>query len=100
MKILSPIVEAHYFRDGKFRVYNYFLGEYTTPKLKWVSGASGNDSLVVYALQGKRGYIDVNTGRIAINAEENEYRKAWVFSGGLAAVMKDGKIGFINAQNK
>ena len=35
-----------------------------------------------------------------IDAEANNYRKAWVFSEGLAAVMKEGKIGFINAKNE
>jgi hypothetical protein len=59
-----------------------------------------NDSLAVYALPNRRGYLSVNTGRIIIDAESNNYRKAWVFSEGLAAVMKDGKIGFINARNE
>ena len=98
-KVLSQKVEAHYFRDGKYRVYNRCTGEYTTPKLNWVSDAPETDSLAVYALPGKRGYININTGRIIIDAEANDYRKAWVFSDGLAAVMKDGKIGFINDQN-
>ncbi len=84
-KILSKKVEAHYFRDGKYRVYNRCLGEYTTAKLNWVSDASENDSLAVYALPNRRGYINVNTGRIIIDAESNNYRKAWVFSDGLAA---------------
>ncbi len=99
-KVLSQKVEAHYFRDGKYRVYNRCTGEYTTPKLNWVSDAPENDSLAVYALPNKRGYINVNTGHIVIDAEANNYSKAWVFSEGLAAVMKDGKIGFINDKNE
>lgn len=99
-EVLSKKVEAHYFRDGKYRVYNRCIGEYTTPKLNWISDAPQNDSLAVYALPNKRGYINVNTGRIVIDAEANDYSKAWVFSEGLAAVMKDGKIGFINANNE
>lgn len=99
-KVLSQKVEAHYFRDGKYRVYNRCTGEYTTPKLNWVSDAPENDSLAVYALPNKRGYINVNTGRVVIDAKANDYRKAWVFSEGLAAVMKDGKIGFINDKNE
>ena len=65
-----------------------------------MSEASETDSLAVYALPGKRGYININTGHIIIDAEANDYHKAWVFSEGLAAVMKDGKIGFINANNE
>ena len=99
-KVLSQKIEAHYFRDGKYRVYNRCTGEYTTPKLNWVSDAPKTDSLAVYALPNKRGYINVNTGRVIIDAEANDYRKAWVFSDGLAAVMRDGKIGFINAKNE
>ena len=97
---LSENVEVHGFHDYKVRVYNYSTGEYTTPKVNWVADSPANDSLTVYAIPNKRGYIDVNTGRIVIDAEANDYCKAWVFSEGLAAVMKDGKIGFINANNE
>ena len=98
-KKLSENVTLRSFSDNKWRVYNKQTGEYTTEKINWVSEAPETDSLAVYALPGKRGYININTGRIIIDAEANDYRKAWVFSDGLAAVMKDGKIGFINEQN-
>ena len=96
---LSENVTLRSFSDNKWRVYNKQTGEYTTEKINWVSEAPETDSLAVYALPGKRGYININTGHIIIDAEANDYRKAWVFSDGLAAVMKDGKIGFINEQN-
>ena len=96
---LSENVTLRYFSDNKWRVYDKQTGEYTTDKINWLSEAPENDSLAVYALPNKRGYINLNTGRIIIDAETNDYRKAWVFSDGLAAVMKDGKIGFINDQN-
>ena len=97
---LSDDVVVHGFQNKKVRVYNNRTGKYTTPKVIWVSGASANDSLTVYAISGKRGYLNINNGEIVIDAEANNYSKAWVFSEGLAAVMKDGKIGFINAQNE
>ena len=93
---LSKNVEVHGFRDDKVRVYNYCTGKYTTPKVNWVADSPANDSLTVYAIPNKRGYINIKNGEIVIDAEANNYRKAWVFSEGLAAVMKDGKIGFIN----
>ena len=96
---LSKNVEIHGFQDYKVRVYNHCTGKYTTPKVNWVSDAPINDSLAVYAIPEKRGYINTKNGEIVIDAELNDYRKAWVFSEGLAAVMKDGKIGFINDQN-
>ena len=97
---LSENVILRSFSDKKWRVYNRQTCEYTTEKINWVSEASETDSLAVYALPGKRGYININTGYIIIDAEANDYHKAWVFSEGLAAVMKDGKIGFINANNE
>ena len=97
---LSYNITLHSFSDNKWRVYDKQTGEYTTDKINWISETSENDSLAVYALPNKRGYINVNTGRIVVDAKANDYRKAWVFSDGLAAVMKDGKIGFINANNE
>ncbi len=97
---LSKNVKVHAFRDNTYRVYNRSAGKYTTSKINWVLDALQNDSLSVYAVNGKRGYINVNTGEIVISAKDNAYDKAWVFSEGLAAVMKDGKIGFINSKNE
>lgn len=97
---LSDNVVARAFKDNTYRIYNTKTKKYTTSKIEWVSYSHANDSLAVYAISGKRGYINVNTGEIVINAENNNYSKAWVFSEGLAAVMKDGKIGFINSENK
>ena len=97
---LSDNITLHSFSDNKWRVYDKQTGEYTTDKINWLSEVPENDSLAVYALPYRRGYINVNTGRIVIDAEANDYRKAWVFSDGLAAVMKGGKIGFINANNE
>ena len=97
---LSKNVKLHYFQDSMFRVYNSTTDTYTTPKIDWASQAGENDSLAVYASDNRRGYINVNNGEIVIDARQNSYQKAWVFSEGIAAVMQDGKIGFINARNE
>lgn len=97
---VSDNVTLRLFSDNKWRVYNDSTEEYTTGKINWLSEASDGDSLAVYALTAKRGYININTGGIVIDAETNSYSKAWVFSEGLAAVMRDGKVGFINPQNE
>lgn len=97
---ISTNVELHSYRDGTYRLYNIQTREYTTPKINWVSEASEEDSLVVYALPYKRGYINIKNGEIIIDAKLNDYSRAWVFSEGLAAVEKDGKIGFINSDNE
>jgi hypothetical protein len=54
---------------------------------------SPHDSLAVFSSKGKRGYYNVYTGEIAVPAQ---YRRAWVFADGLAAVQKNGEIGFID----
>lgn len=97
---LSANVVLHSFSNNQWRVYNHKIGDYTTDKINWLSEVSKEDSLAVYAIPNRRGYINVNTGHVVIDAQENNYRMAWVFSEGLAAVMKDGKIGFINADNE
>ena len=97
---ISGNLSLHSFSDNKWRLYDKTTGKYLTGKINWLSSVSMNNSLAVYALPNKRGYIDVNTGRIVIDAETNNYSKAWIFSEGVAAVSKDGKIGFINAENE
>ncbi len=51
------------------------------------------DPIVIYSTGGKRGYYDMSTPGYLTEAV---YDHAWIFSEGLAAVVKDGKVGFIN----
>ena len=99
-KWLSDDVVVYYFADDTYRVYNTSTEKYTTPRISWVASAAENDSIGVYAIDDRRGFINTKTGDIVINAKSNDYEKAWVFSEGLAAVMKDGKVGFVDANNK
>lgn len=97
---LSDDVVVYYFADDTYRVYNTSTEKYTTPRISWVASAAENDSIGVYAIDDRRGFINTKTGDIVINAKSNDYEKAWVFSEGLAAVMKEGKVGFVDANNK
>jgi hypothetical protein len=90
----------HYYNDDKYKIYNLETQDYTTPKIDWVSSISKNDSLTVYAIGNQRGFLNVKNGEIIIDANSNNYSNAWVFSEGLAAVVQNGKIGFINAKNE
>lgn len=101
-KQLSENVETHSFNspsryDYMTRVYNMQTGKYTTPRLDWVADAPERDSLTVFSHKSKRGFLNVNDGQIVIEAQ---YDKAWVFSEGLGAVVKDEMIGFVNARNE
>lgn len=79
---------------GKLSIKNAATGKITIKdiKLDWAQ-RSHHDSLAVFCSDNKRGYYNMYTGEIAIPAQ---YRRAWVFEEGLAAVQKNGNIGFIN----
>lgn len=84
--------------DGSVSIKNTATGKVTIEniKLDWTQ-RSRNDSLAVFCSENKRGYYNMYTGEIAIPAQ---YRRAWVFEEGLAAVQKNGNIGFINHKGK
>ena len=84
--------------DGNITIKNTQTGEVTAEKIKfdWTS-SSPNDSLGVFCTDKKRGYYNSYTGKIVIPAQ---YRRAWIFSEGLAAVQKNGMIGFINRKGE
>lgn len=97
---LSENVEAHHFLDNTYRIYNKCTGKYTTPKVDWVDGEHSHDSLTIYSMDEKKGYINFLTGEIVVDAVENGYKECRDFSEGLAAVLKDDSIGFINTQGE
>lgn len=96
---LSKIICVHYYHSNGVRVYDLKKDKYVTSRLKWVSDAPERDSLAVFCgKNGKRGFINVNTGEIVIEAK---YKYAWVFSEGVAAVVEpDSKMGFIDNTGK
>ena len=70
-------------------------GKFTTPELQhiFINEYCKEDSLVVFRTFDRlRGYLNVNTGQIIIPAQ---YNRAWNFSEGIAAVLKDGVVSFI-----
>jgi len=87
-------LEAVKTADGKFSIIVAKTGAVKIKdiELDWTF-ESPHDSLAVFCSNDKRGYYNVYTGEIAIPAQ---YRRAWVFSEGLAAVQKNGMVGFIN----
>lgn len=80
--------------DGKVSIKNEVTGKVTIKDINidWTQ-PSTRDSLAVFCSEKKRGYYNMYTGEISIPAQ---YRRAWIFSEGLAAVQKNGKIGFID----
>lgn len=96
-KTSDRIVENHYRYAGNKLV------DITTQKIVLKNYDSlvlpkGTDSLALFFKDRKRGYINLSNGEIVVPS--TTYTHAWVFSEGLAAVEKDGKIGFINSQGE
>lgn len=93
----SETCQVVQYPDGRFRIYNNEFNEFTTEKLNWIAFAHPNDTMTVFSLKGKRGYLNLITGKFQI---QPKYRHAWQFSEGLAAVDDNGKIGFIDSKGK
>ena len=74
-------------------------GEFTTPELNHVFlNEQSDDSLVVFRTKDRlRGYVNIRSGQIVIPAQ---YDRAWNFREGLAAVIQQGEISFINEQGE
>ena len=96
---LGENIETRHFSDNTVATYDVIADERRSPKVRWISCVPERDSLTVFCdKDGRRGYLNVNTGRIVINGQ---YEHAWHFSEGLAAVVADnGKVGFINYENE
>lgn len=80
--------------DGKITIKSGLTGKVTIKDIQidWTQ-ESPHDSLAVFCSNGKRGYYNMFTGEVAVPAQ---YRRAWVFSEGLAAVQINGMIGFVD----
>ena len=101
-RISEHITMQHGKRGGKYfcRLKDTRTGKFTSPKLNHVFvDDNPDDSLVVYRDYESmyRGFVNINTGRVIIPAQ---YDRAWNFSEGLAAVLLDGAILFVNEQGE
>jgi hypothetical protein len=83
----------HYMDNANGYVYNIRTGEKFIKNVEWIARPMGKDSLVCFSNGEKRGYFNMNTGKVAVEAK---YNHAWVFSDGLACVDDGGKIKFID----
>ena len=90
---LSTDVVYHEAYNGDGYVYNKRLGQRTLTGVTWVCESEDADHLAFFSNGKKRGYFDRFTGELVIPAK---FEKAWVFSEGLACVMLDGKLGFVD----
>lgn len=78
-----------YYRNG--RVLDKENGKTLIDDVKWV--AKTTDTLAVFAVDDKRGFLNRFTGEVVVPCI---YDRAWVFAEGMAAVEKNGKLLFID----
>ena|GEM_PF-6807072 len=94
---ISYNIGKKYVRGGKMvRLVDLSSGRNLSPRFRWVvtpEKRSGDSIAVFCTRNGKRGYLDINSGKTTLRAK---YSKAFIFSDSLAAVVgKDRKVGFI-----
>ena len=85
---------------NKINIINPKTKEVIVEDIEWCHYSSNKDEdpIVLFAQKGKRGFCNIVTNEIIVPA--TTYTKAWEFSEGLAAVEKDGYIGFVNTKGK
>lgn len=87
-----------YICNEKYSIRNMTTGKTTIEGIDWLFASDAyTDSLVVYSKNLRRGYFDRYTGEAVIPAK---YTHAWIFSEGLAAVVLNDKVGFIDHKGK
>ncbi|MBQ7490208.1 MAG: WG repeat-containing protein [Bacteroidales bacterium] len=82
------------------KIINPTTKEVIVDDIDWCHYSSDreDDPIVLFAKKGKRGFCNIATNEVIV--QPTTYTKAWVFSEGLAAVEKDGYIGFVNTKGK
>lgn len=92
-KYVSPYVIYHDDYPSSGYLYNTTLGRRTETGIQWMYRSSDGDSLACYNKNNKRGYFNRFTGEVVVPPQ---YEKAWIFSEGLACVMENGMLHFID----
>lgn len=65
--------------------------------LDWIARSADGDSLIVFAKNGKRGFLSRNTSNIVIPAK---FDAAWCFSDGVAGVCENDSVYFVDHYGK
>lgn len=82
---------------GKSYIYNKETGKKIQTGLDWIARPEDGDSLVVFAKDGKRGFLSRRSGNITIPAK---FDAAWCFNDGVAGVCEGDSVYFIDHSGK
>lgn len=77
-------------------IFNLETGEMVLP-VDWIFEPNGHDSIAIFYWGKKRGYFNVNNGRIIA---QPQYDAAWIFRSGVAGVAKNDSVFFIGLDGK
>ena len=100
VRYISGNIALEYLMYGKgIRVMDRQRDDVLLKGLDWVAVPDGlTDTLAVFCKDGKRGYMNRFSGQVEIPAQ---YRRAWVFSEGLACVeTEDCRLVFIDREGE
>jgi len=90
---LSPVVKEVSGKKDQNNLVNSKTGKTIIKDITVDMHVSLEDSLCHFIKDGKRGFVNLNTGHVDIAPQ---YDHAWIFSEGLAAVVQGDKLGFIH----
>lgn len=68
--------------EGEGYLINKKTGKKVLKNIEWIATPLGNDSLVCFSSNKRRGYFNANDGTVIV---EPKYEHAWIFSDGVAA---------------
>lgn len=83
---------------GKYNIVNPNTHHSIVKGVDWYASDKNRSSIILFAKDGKRGFCNIVTDEVIV--APTTYTKAWIFSEGLAAVEKDGMIGFVNTEGE
>lgn len=95
--VSETVTDDLFFYDGYYDKVGYIAnadGKKLVKNVCWIAKPMEGDSLVCYSDGERRGFFHMRDGHVVIKPT---YDHAWIFSGGLAAVERDGRVMFIDA---
>lgn len=94
---LAGDIYYHHANDGQGYVFDAAKKEKLLEDVQWIAPSVDDDSLVCFCDGSKRGFFNKNTGKVVVSPA---YETAWVFSQGLAGVVENGIVKFIDRHGK
>ena len=92
-RVISDNISYFKSYNKKGEICDKNTGKALIKNIDWICISEDSDTLAVYATNNKRGFFNIYTGKVEIPAI---YDHAWLFAEGVAAVMKNGSLMFID----